>query len=350
MIHAMIMAGGRGTRFWPLSRNEKPKQFLSVINHKTLLESTIDRVHPLIPSSRVRILGNIVHKKWLKAFADSIPSSHILFEPVSRNTAACIGWAATELLETDPEAVMVVLPADHYVYPKAGFQNVVQKAVDIAQKEAVLVTIGIVPDHPHVGYGYIEVNDEIESNHFQVKAFYEKPSLEVALTYLETGRYFWNSGMFIWKVSTILDAFKRHLPAHYEVLQKIRHLKKDRMYAKNLRGLFEKFDNISIDYGIMEKAGAETRLIPAKFKWSDIGSWTSLEDFWHKDTYGNAFHGKKVTLDSSNNLIYSQDRTIALVDVHDMIVVDSGDAIMILPKSSDQRIKDLVAHLPDSLL
>ncbi len=350
MIHAMIMAGGRGTRFWPLSTRSKPKQFLSIIEEHTLLESTLRRLDPLIAPDKTWILGSQDHEQWLKPFATIIPPDQLLLEPIGRNTAATIVWAALELVKKDPDAIMVVLPADHYISPKPLFHDALSKAVQLAQHEDVLVTIGISPDKPHTGYGYIELGKEIATDVYDITAFHEKPSLEVAKTYISSGQFLWNSGMFVWKATVILEVFQRFLPEHWRLLTALQCVEKNQTGAGDFAELFSQFPAVSIDYGIMEKATDCTRVITSHFEWSDIGSWAALESFWKKDANNNARYGNLIQIDSFNNLIYSPSRTVTLVDVHDMIVVDSGDVIMIAKKSSDQRIKDLMTHLPEELL
>jgi mannose-1-phosphate guanylyltransferase len=270
---------------------------------------------------------------------------------MGKNTAACIGWAAVELLKRDPEAVMVIMPADHYVAPVKAFQKVIFSGVNLVEKSPeALVTIGIVPEFPHTGYGYIEVDRGTKkSSGFAVKAFHEKPSLETATSYLNKGNFYWNSGIFIWKAKTILSLFEKYLPGHFEGCQKLALLSKGRDYQRNLKALFEQFENISIDYGIMEKAFKQTRLIPSEFEWSDIGSWSSLQQFWKKDEHLNAANGKLIPLNSAHNLVYSPHKTVALIGVEGLTVIDTEDAILIVPTDQDQQIRDLVSKLPSSL-
>ncbi len=345
MIHAVIMAGGKGTRFWPMSRASKPKQFLKIFGNRTLLDHTILRLSPLIPSENVLIVGNKTHGKFLVSTQKRFKGSQVLYEPCGRNTAACIGWAAIELLKKDPEAVMVVLPADHYIEPASAFRQVIKQATQIAQQEDRLVTIGIHPVFAHTGYGYIET----AASHLPiktVKSFCEKPDEKTAEKYLKTGRYYWNSGIFIWKASKILSLFETHLPAHFNLLKKIQKL--ETCDSEAFSQIFEQFENISIDYGIMEKVAQEIKMIPATFMWNDIGNWTSLETFWEKDEKKNAHLGNLVAVNSDHNLVYSEKRLVTLIDVNNLIVIDSEDALLILPKTSDQKIRQLYDQLPPS--
>jgi mannose-1-phosphate guanylyltransferase len=343
MIHAMIMAGGKGTRFWPLSRNSKPKQFLNILTSKTLLEDTISRLKPFIKPDNVWILGNDAYKKHYRSILAPLPASQILYEPEAKNTAACIGWAAIEVLRKDPDAIMVVLPSDHYIAPSASFRKLLKRAVDLVKAEDCLVTIGIIPTFPHTGYGYIEV-DHVQPGSEQVLRFHEKPELEKATEYVRSGRFYWNSGMFIWSAKKILALFKQYLPKHYDLLMKIE------KNPASFKDVFSQFENISIDYGIMEKATAETKLLESNFEWNDIGSWSAVEKFWPQDSSENAVKGDVLCVNSSRNVVYASSKKTILVDVHDMVVVDTPDVLMVLPKMSDQKTKDLQPLLPSSLL
>jgi mannose-1-phosphate guanylyltransferase len=346
MIHTVIMAGGKGTRFWPLSRAVKAKQYLNIIGDKSLLELTIERQAPLVNSSDIWIVSNKKQEKYLNDLKSIIPEEQILFEPMGKNTAPCIGWAAMELLKKDPNAVMVVVPSDHIIKEKELFQNILKKAVETVEKEDCLVTIGINPSSPHTGYGYIEI-DSAKEDICAVKQFREKPDKETAIEYLKTGRFFWNSGMFVWKASKILSLMKEYMPNNYEILQNISKLNnKDADYQTNLETEFHKFESISIDYGIMENAANQTKMIKADFTWSDIGNWTALEEFWEKDEANNAIKGDLLALNSKNNIVYSEKKLVTLVDVDNLIVIESDDAIMILPKESDQKIRDVYDKLP----
>ncbi len=343
MIHAMIMAGGKGTRFWPLSRNAKPKQFLSILNSKTLLENTIDRLSPLVDADNVWILGNLAYEAHFKALNLQMPDSQLLYEPCAKNTAPCIGWAAVEALRKDPEAVMIVLPSDHFIAPEEKFREVLSKAVSLVRQDDCLVTIGIKPTFPHTGFGYIEV-DVPGKSPANVLCFHEKPELAKATAYVESGRFLWNSGMFIWSARKILDLFKQFLPHHYEILMNIQ------ADPSRVGELFQTFESISIDYGIMEKAMAETRLLVSEFDWNDIGSWSALDDFWPNDEAGNAVKGDVLCVNSHQNVVYAPSKKIILVDVDNVVVVDTDDALLILPKKSDQKTKDLQDLLPKALL
>ncbi len=346
MIHAVIMAGGKGTRFWPVSRAIRSKQFIDVVGDESLLTLTIKRLKPFIKSENIWIVGNKDQKEYLLLNKLDVPEDQILYEPIGKNTAPCIGWAGVEIQKKDSSAMMIVLPADHLIQDHISFQETLNKAVVFAQQNQALVTIGIKPTFAHTGYGYIEIaNKDEEIN--KVTAFKEKPDLTTAEDYLKTGKFFWNSGIFIWSVKKILDLIKLNLPDLALELTKLERLNyQDKNYQPVLNLVFQNMPSISIDYGIMEKAVNETYLIKSNFDWSDLGNWSSLEEFLIKDDNQNAFSNQIISLNSKNNLIYSQKRLIALVDVEDLIVVDSEDAILIMPKKSDQRIKELYEKLP----
>ncbi|NQY74620.1 MAG: NTP transferase domain-containing protein [Candidatus Margulisbacteria bacterium] len=347
MIQVVIMAGGIGTRFWPLSRKRLAKQFLHIIDHKSLLEHTLDRLSGFVENQNIWVVGNHDQSKHLKPLLQSIPEDQVLLEPMGKNTAPCIGWAATELLKKDPDATMVVLPADHFIKDIDSFQNTLRQAVEHVGTSHDLLTIGIQPTHPHTGYGYIEAQDT-QSPLSSVKRFREKPGLEQAELFLKTGGFYWNSGIFVWRADTILDLIKTYLPHNHSVLQSINSLKHDSDYQNNLAACFEQFQNISIDYGIMEHAVEQTVVLKAGFDWSDVGNWNALDSFWEKDNQQNAVKGHYLGLNSNNNIIYSSKRLVSTINVSNFIIIDSEDALLILPKSSDQEIRKLYEKLPDS--
>lgn len=340
MIHAVIMAGGKGTRFWPLSRASKPKQFLSIISEKSLLLDTIDRVKELVEESCIWIVGNKAHKNELGQILNSYPKLRILYEPVSRNTAPCIGWVAHEINQIDNDATLLILPSDHFVSPLKLYLQTLKTGLDFVKNDNCLLTIGIRPQCAHTGYGYIEVKDPSQSVS-KVLSFREKPSFETAQEYLDTGRFFWNSGIFIWKASKILSLIEKYLPEVHEGLEQIS--------TDNLDKVFEKFPNISIDYAILEKSFDELKMLQGPFEWSDIGNWSSLEKFLIKDESNNALKGNLVTLNSHDNIVFSKKRIVGLVDISNLIIVESDDALLILPKQSDQRLKQLYDKLPFDL-
>lgn len=347
MIYAVIMAGGKGTRFWPLSRSVKAKQFLNVIGETSLLHQTVLRLSPLVSAEHIWVVGSDSQAALLTEHKNGVPDDQLLFEPAMKNTAACIGWAAFKLIEKDPDAIMVVLPSDHIIKESAKFRIIIKKAIQLVQSQNCLVTIGVQPTEAHTGYGYIEAEGAPIDDVYKVSAFHEKPDAEKARIFVESGRYFWNAGMFVWKAKKIIDLIHLYMPEHYRILSDIAKIKPGRTYDSHLKTLYEQFTPISIDYGIMEKAFRETMVIKADFTWSDIGSWTALETFWERDRNQNAHRGELMALDSRRNVVYSDKRLVALIDVNDLVVVDTDDALLILPKSSDQKIRELVKNLPE---
>ncbi len=334
------MAGGKGTRFWPLSRSVRAKQFLKMISEETLLEQTLGRILPAVDETWV--VGNQQHDVYFSEIPTPLKPDHILYEPIGRNTAPCIGWAAAEVLKRDPDGIMVVLPADHAILHTVGFRTLIDKAVDLVKKEDCLVTLGITPTFPHTGFGYIE-SKSIADGVGQVVRFREKPNYDMARKFIESGRYFWNAGIFVWKASTILRLIKENIPqdaALYDQLKTIDQT--DPQFAE----LFTQFHSISIDFSVMEHSTKMTRIIPADIGWDDIGNWSALQDHWPKDEAGNATRGELLALNSRNNIVYSEKKLVALIDVDDLVVVETEDAILVLPKRSDQKIRELYELLP----
>lgn len=338
MLHLLIMAGGSGTRFWPVSRKLKPKQFLKLISEAPLIEHTVDRFDHYIPFENRWVLGSTTHTELLTCLDGKVPHDHILLEPVSRNTAACIGWGAQHILQKDPDAIIIVLPSDHWIDPTDGLIKTLKLAVEeVAQSDSIL-TVGIRPSFAHTGYGYIQTLKK-QNIIYTVNEFKEKPDKETAEAYLKAGNYFWNSGMFIWKAKTILSLFEEHLPNHAKILNEIE------SNPENTLEIFKKFDNISIDYGIMEKASDKIKMVEAQFQWSDVGSWPTMAQFLEKDANNNAHNGPIIAIDSNNNIIYSEKKLTAIACVHDKIIVDTEDALMIVPRNVDHYVSTIYNEL-----
>lgn len=349
MIHAAIMAGGKGTRFWPLSRSKKPKQFLSILNNTPLLELTIQRLEGLVDRRNIWIIGSTLHHAELAYYKTLIPEEQILFEPVGKNTAPCIGWAAVEVLKKDPEATLIVLPADAYVPNPDQFRADLAVACETVAQTGNILTIGIQPTSPHTGYGYIEARD-VHARVTPINAFREKPDLSTAERFLQQGNFYWNAGIFAARAKTFLTQIHQHLPETGKILDQIALLDKTATdHAEALSQLFHTFESISIDYGVMEKCTAIIQVVKAGFAWSDIGSWAALEPFWAQNHAANAADAQLLEIESSGNVVYSKKALVAMVDIHDLIIVDSDDALLILPKAQDQRIKEIVDRLPDAL-
>jgi mannose-1-phosphate guanylyltransferase/mannose-6-phosphate isomerase len=347
-IYAAILAGGIGSRFWPLSRETSPKQLLRVVDGESLLESTIKRLAPLIPSERVSIVTSEKQADIIRCHLDAgsvkADGPHFIVEPEGRNTAPAIGLAALRIFEEDPDAIMAVLPADHMIIDSKPFRASLEAAIEAAA-DGSLVTFGIVPRSPETGYGYIKsaVGQGGQGRKVRgftvsrVERFVEKPDLERAKKYIAEGDYYWNSGIFVWKASRILEELGLHLPATYRALMRV----KD---GANLRDAYKEMDAISIDHAVLEKASAVV-VIEANFPWSDMGSWTSLADVLPSDKDGNVIKGRVVDIGSANSIIMGSERVLATIGLTDMVIVDTPDATLVCPKGRAQDVKDIVAAL-----
>ena len=361
-IHAVILAGGRGTRFWPRSRTKTPKQLLNIFGKKTMLEQTVARLRPLIPSNRIWCVTNAEQSSALKKQLPAAARKHVLTEPLGRNTAAAIALAAFHIRHaTNADALMAVLPADHYISQAAKYLQIIAAALDVARTRGRMVVLGIPPTHPETGFGYIEqMGDAFESRGFPVYAvrrFAEKPSLEVAKLYVSYGNFHWNAGMFFWRVETFLENLKRHLPTTYAEVEKIAAFIGTRQYEKKLRSIYPKLENISVDYAILERAtqhasAPEVFVIPAEIGWSDIGSWGAVYDLnvqaGNADPgTGNVFLTPGSALDSQGNLISGPGKFVTLIGVNNLIVVETPHALLICPRDRAQDVAKLVKWLEE---
>lgn len=343
---ALIMAGGLGERFWPKSRKNMPKQFLSLTDDgKTMIQLTIERIRSLVDMDDIFIVTNRAYKKLVLEQLPGIPEKNILCEPVKRNTAPCVGLGAVHIAEKYEDALMMVLPSDHLIRYTKMFESALLDGCSLAEKGPNLVTIGITPDYPETGYGYIKFNPEVSDGHaFGVERFVEKPALEVAKDYLETEEYLWNSGMFIWKVSTILDNMKKFMPETYRGIEIIRESIGTRRQEEVVENIFPEFKSESIDYGIMEKA-ENIYVIPGTFGWDDVGSWLAVERIRKSNESGNVVEGNIITVDCKNNIIQGDKKLIAVVGIEGMIIVDTEDATLICDKGSTGDIKKVLENL-----
>lgn len=345
-VTALIMAGGRGERFWPKSRKNLPKQFLSLTSDgKTMIQLTVERILPLVSMEDIYIATNSDYKSLILEQLPNIPEENILCEPVSRNTAPCIGLGAVHVSIKYEEAIMIVLPSDHLIRYNSMFINVLKDACDVASNGNNLVTIGITPDYPETGYGYIKFNpNNCQGRSFEVERFVEKPNLEVAKEYLASEEYLWNSGMFVWKISSILHNIEQFMPETFLGLSSI----KEGIGTSNQDVILEKeylnFPSISIDYGIMEKCD-NIFTIPGAFGWDDVGSWLAVERIKKTNEYGNIVDGNVITIDSNNCIIEADKKLIATVGVEDLIIVDTEDATLICDKQSANDIKKILENL-----
>lgn len=343
---ALIMAGGRGERFWPKSRREMPKQFLSLTNDgKTMIQLTIERILPIVDMKDIYIATNKEYKELVKTQLPEIPEENILCEPIGRNTAPCIGLGAVHIARKYNDAVMFVLPSDHLIKYNGMFINTLKDAAEKAEMEENLVTIGITPDYPETGYGYIKFNGDMnDGRSFKVDCFVEKPNLETAKEYIASEEYLWNSGMFVWKVSTILAKFEKYLPDIFEGLNTIRESIGTDIEDAVLEKVFHEFRSESVDYGIMEKSD-NIFTIPGTFGWDDVGSWLAVERIRKTNEFGNVVSGNIITIDTKNCIIEGAKKLIATVGLKDLIIVDTEDATLICDKDNAGDIKKVLENL-----
>ena len=351
MVYAVIMAGGSGTRFWPFSTQSNPKQFHQLFGRGTMLQNTVERVSGIIPQQQVMVVTNECYKDIVAEQLPKALSKNIIGEPVAKNTAPCVAIAAALLEHQDPDAVMVVLPADHHITKPEEFCKILKSAVITAKKGDDLVTIGIRPHFAETGFGYIEADlmgsaNAADERGFQVTAFKEKPDQKTADFFLKQGNYFWNSGMFVWKTSQILQEIQGHLPAMYELLQRAKAEFGTKLEAAAINDFYMDCEAISIDYGIMEKA-ASVKVIPGDFGWNDVGSWLAVYELFEKDKDSNALEALNYCLiDSNNNLIFSKsEKVIALVGVKNMAVVETEKALLVCDLHNAQGVKEVVEQL-----
>lgn len=343
---ALIMAGGRGERFWPKSRKNLPKQFLSLTDDgKTMIQLTVERILPLVNMEDIYIATNKDYKELVQKQLPDLPEQNILCEPVGRNTAPCIGLGAVHISRKYEDAVMFVLPSDHLIKFTNMFLTTLREASEVAEKGENLVTIGITPDYPETGYGYIKFDPRTtEGRAYRVERFVEKPNLEVAKEYLASGEYLWNSGMFTWKVSTILRNMEKFMPGVYGGLMKIRAAIGTDEEETVLEKEFHDMESQSIDYGIMEKAD-HIFTIPGTFGWDDVGSWLAVERIRKTNESGNVVDGNIITINTHNCIIQGGKKLIATVGLEDLIVVDTNDATLICAKDSAGDIKKVLENL-----
>lgn len=345
-VTALIMAGGKGERFWPRSRKNNPKQFLCLTGDgKTMIQQTVERISSLVDIEDIYIATNKAYKPLVMEQLPELPEANILCEPVGRNTAPCIGLGAVHIRKKYGDAVMMVLPSDHVIKYTSMFTDVLKDAIKVAEKEKNLVTLGITPNAPETGYGYIKFNPVVKSGTaFAVDRFVEKPDLATAKEYLESEEYMWNSGMFVWKISTILGSMEKHLPKIYEGLLKIEaSIGKDDEESV-LDTTFETMPSESVDYGILEKE-KNIYVLPGTFGWDDVGSWLSVERLKAVNDLGNVVEGNAMTVNVKNCIIEGSDKLIACVGLRDLVVVDTPDATLICAKDSTADIKKITENL-----
>ena len=356
---AVLLAGGRGTRFWPRSRVRTPKQLLNITGDETMLRQTVSRLAPLFGRRNFWAVTNIEQASAVRRELRSIPASHILAEPVGRNTAAAIGLAAIHLAYAHGDALMAVLPSDSYVTNAAEYRRLVRAALDLARAPGNLVVLGIPPTRPETGYGYIEAG-KVSARPggvaaYTVRRFTEKPALPVARRYLSAGRYFWNAGMFFWRASTYLENLQRFLPATHAALSDLAKTIGTRKYAAALRRIYPRLDNISVDYAIMESATRDTRtptvfVLPAKVGWSDIGSWQAVFELLTSQPGANVSASPHFALDATGNYFWSPKKFVAAIGVDNLVLVETDDAILVCPRDRSQDVGKIVKWLEQQKL
>lgn len=342
-VYGIIMAGGDGTRCWPLSRKATPKQLLNLSGNDVLINETIDRLMPAVTHEIFVVTNTLQFENLKKAVHGRVPSGHIFVEPTARNTAACIGFAAIEIIKKYGDGIMVIAPSDSYIKDNAEYARILNLAVDCAKKTEKLVTVGITPTFPATGYGYIECGAS-ESPAKPVLRFVEKPDKERAKEYLKSGDYVWNSGVFIWKASVILQKYKELLPDVYESLLKISAAIGTPDEKRVLDEVYRDIRSISVDYGILEKTG-DILVVPGEFGWSDVGSLDMLNVLRAYDENENIISGNVVALDTNRSILYSQNKLIATVGLENIIVVDTPDVTLVCPKDRAQDVKKIVEEL-----
>jgi len=346
MLHAVIMAGGSGTRFWPASRRDTPKQLLSFTGERTMIQDTAFRLGGMIPPERCMVVTNA---RLVDAIQSQLPTAMVVGEPCKRDTAPCVGLAAAILAATDPEAIMLVMPADHVITTDAQFQAAIQAGVELIEADPQrIVTFGIKPTYPAESFGYVQRGEAIRlsgSNAFQVTRFREKPNLTTAQEYCESGTFYWNSGIFLWRASLILDLLRKHEPEMAAHIDAIAATVGTDQFEEVLRSRFAKIVGKSIDYAVMERHD-NVAVIEASFTWDDVGSWQAIARLSAPDANGNSVRGTHVGIDTKNSIIYgSNDHAIITIDIDDLVVVHTSNATLVAPKRSEERVREAVKEL-----
>ena len=345
--YAVLMAGGVGSRFWPWSRRDTPKQLLALAGDKTMLGETAERVRALVPDENIIVVTGSRLRAGVAEAMPWMPAQSILCEPVGRNTAACVGWAAHEIASRDPEGVMVVLPADHVVGPPQVFEQALDDALALADAERKLVTFGIEPTEPATGYGYIKAGPALRSapGAREVGSFHEKPTPDRARQFLDEGDYYWNCGMFAWRSDVILAELDAHLPELARDLAGLEERRRGgRLAQAAVDEVYPDLQAISIDHGVMEKSAA-VAMLPAGFTWNDIGDWDAVAEIWPDDADGNKSRDRLIALDSTGNVVATRGKPVALVGVEGLAIVDTDDALLICRRDRAQDVRRIVDEL-----
>ncbi len=344
----LIMAGGIGTRFWPLSTKETPKQFLHILGQRSMIQQTVDRILPLVDHKDIYIVTNESQTGLVREHLPELPAENIIAEPMGRNTAACIGLSAVLLEEKyENDETMLVLPADHYIGKPELFRDIISQADAFVKEHKKLLTFGIEPTYPATGYGYIEFGREIRKDPipiFAVKQFKEKPDAKTAEQFVKSGTFAWNSGMFLWRIDSIIEAVKNLMPVLYNSLKEIKDCWNTNKNRVNR--FYSGLESVPVDIGIMEKAD-DSVVVPINIDWNDIGSWQALDEMKQKDKNSNYFEGNVLDIDAQNTYVYSTDKNkkIALIGIDDLVVVDTKDSLLICKKAKSQEVKQIVERI-----
>lgn len=346
--YVAIMAGGIGSRFWPMSRTDFPKQFLDILNTgRTLIQATYDRFALFIPAENIYVVTSEQYKDIVAEQLPELPVANILSEPSRKNTAPCIAYISYKLRQLNPDANLVCAPADHIILQPEAFKDVCLKALDFTAHIKGLVTLGIKPTHPNTGYGYIQFEQQsVSDSVYKVKTFTEKPDKELARTFLESGDFLWNAGIFLWQVKNIVAAFEKFLPEMHDVFDAEKNYFNTAAEGEAIDRIYPQCTNISIDYGVMEKAD-NVYIIPSSFGWSDLGTWASAYDNLQKDYFENAVAGNNVMIiDATKNMVHADNHKLVLLQgLDDFIIVDTKDVLLICKKDKEQAIKEYVAEV-----
>lgn len=345
MAYAVILAGGWGERLWPMSTRSRPKQLLALSDGPTLVGETLERVAPVVPLDRALVMTARSLREQMVAELHPIPPQRVIGEPVGRNTAPAIAVAARILRAEDPDAVMIVLPADHVIRDAAAFRSTLDVAVKVASEKRALVTLGIRPTRAETEYGYIRAGaaSGVEGV-FEVDSFEEKPDLATARAYVEAGGYYWNSGMFVWRADRFLEEIDRNLPDVSRALAGFTALPGDPDFAEELERFYDSVDGISVDYGVMERA-ENVLVVPSDFGWDDVGAWPALARVWPSDDSGNTVRGDAVMVDSSGCIAYSEEGTVAVLGMNDVVVVRTPEATLVCPRNRARDVRKIVKRL-----
>lgn len=347
-LHAVIMAGGSGTRFWPLSRRARPKQLLDLVGGASLIRQTVDRIRPLVPAERIVVVTGSEHAEALHAEVPEVPRANLLIEPVGRGTAAAIGLAAVVLRARDPEAILAVLPSDHFIRHPERFRAIVEAAAEASGAGDYLLTLGMKPTRPETGYGYIRVGERLRTAKdwpvHRVDRFIEKPERVRAEAYVADGRYLWNGGMFVWRADAILDAIRLHLGDVFEGIAEIGLGLGAGNLDAALARVYARLPNVSIDTGVLEKAG-NVLVVPAEVGWHDVGSWNALDELLPRREGGNVGVGEHVAIDTRGCVVVSPGKLVATVGVEDLVIVETDDALLVCRKEQAQDVRRVIEAL-----